>query len=66
MTTTSMRGSKEQMSGKGPHENMLNNFGTTSMVTSWNAQYFSRFWRVWYIYQLNLEMQNKTKTKTYI
>ena len=66
MKTTSMRGSKEQTSRKGAHQNTLNRFGTgdflecscfaiTSMVTSLNAG----FWPVWNIYQLNLEMKKK-------
>ena len=37
MKNTSMSGSKEQTSQKGAHQNMLNHFGTTSMVTYWNA-----------------------------
>ena len=65
MTTTSMSGSKEQTNGKGAHQNMLNHFGTTSMVTSWNAQYFSGFWQVWHLYQLNLEMQKNINSNIY-
>ena len=34
-------------------------FGITSMVSSWNDQYFYGFLRVWNIYQLNLEMEKK-------
>ena len=55
-----MSGIKEQTSRKGVHQIMLKRFGTTSMVTSWNVQYFSGFLRVWNIYQLNLEMKKKT------
>ena len=65
MTTTSMSGSKEQTRGKGAHQNMLNRFGTTSMVTSWNDQYFSGFWRVWHIYQLTLEMKKNKNSNIY-
>ena len=68
MKTTSMSGSKEQMSRKEAHQNMLNHFDTsdflecsrfdiTSTVTSSN----DGFWPVWNIYQLNLEMKKKNK-----
>jgi len=68
MTNTSMSGSKEHTSGKGAHQNMLNHFGSASMVTSWNAQYFFGFWRVWHISTKfrNAKKKLKTKTQTYI
>ena len=45
--------------GRRPHQNMLNHFGTMSLtVTSWNAQYLSRFWRVWHEYVLGVHNDN--------